>query len=193
MRAEQYRVMSDQQLLDRYYERSDSEALGHLLQRYTFLLLGVSMKYLKEPAAAEDVVQQVYLKVLGELTKYRVTYFSSWIYQIVKNQCLMQLREQKKWGTPLVADTLPMEGDAAVDLEYWMSKEERFNLLTEALEELSEEQKTCVSLFYLDKMSYRQISERTGYPIPGVKSHIQNGKRNLRIALSKKIKDLGHD
>lgn len=185
-----YRKMTDEELLDRFHERNDTECLGYLLQRYTLMLLGVSMKYLKDEEAARDNVQQVFLKAIAELSKYKVTYFKSWIYQIAKNQCLMQLRDQKKWGSPLAAEELPLEGNATIDLEPWTEKEQTFDRLSAALESLPNEQRRCVTLFYLEKMSYRQIAETTGHAIATVKSHIQNGKRNLRITLlSKKTED----
>jgi RNA polymerase sigma-70 factor (ECF subfamily) len=49
------------------------------------------------------------------------------------------------------------------------------------------EQRTCITLFYLQKMSYQEIVDKTGYTLLQVKSYIQNGKRNLRISLQKKM------
>jgi RNA polymerase sigma-70 factor (ECF subfamily) len=51
------------------------------------------------------------------------------------------------------------------------------------LEALNEEQKQCITMFYFENRSYRQISEETGLEEKKVKSHIQNGKRNLKICL----------
>ena len=181
--------MTDEALLNHYYDSRDSQWLGHLLQRYTLMLLGVSMKYLKDEEAARDSVQQVFLKVIPELDKYRVTYFKSWIYQIAKNHCLMQLREQKKWGITLPAEELPIAGDAASDRNEWNIREQQFENLSVALQSLVEEQRRCVTLFYLEKKSYREIASITGYVIPMVKSYIQNGKRNLRIALKQTQKE----
>ena len=62
--------------------------------RYTLLLLGVCMKYLRNEEEARDRVQQVFLKVITELHKYRVDFFKSWIYMITKNHCLMKLRDR---------------------------------------------------------------------------------------------------
>lgn len=183
------RSMTDEALLNHYYDSRDSQWLGHLLQRYTLMLLGVSMKYLKDEEAARDSVQQVFLKVIPELDKYRVTYFKSWIYQIAKNHCLMQLREQKKWGISLPAEELPIAGDAASDRNEWNIREQQFENLSVALQSLAEEQRRCVTLFYLEKKSYREIASITGYGIPMVKSYIQNGKRNLRIALRQTQKE----
>jgi len=53
---EQYRKLTDEELLDRFYAQHDAESLGHLLQRYTLMLLGVSMKYLKDEEAARETM-----------------------------------------------------------------------------------------------------------------------------------------
>jgi len=55
-------------------------------------------------------------------------------------------------------------------------------------DELSPEQRQCVTLFYLEKKSYQQISEETGFTMMQVKSYIQNGKRNLKLMIEKKLK-----
>src|SRR6202522_4130435 len=89
--------MTDQELLERYYESRENDWLGILLQRYTLLLLGVCMKYLKNEEEAKDAVQQVFLKVIAELHKYKVDYFKSWLYMVAKNYCLMQLRSKGQY------------------------------------------------------------------------------------------------
>jgi RNA polymerase sigma factor (sigma-70 family) len=67
--------------------------------------------------------------------------------------------------------------------------EEQSSHLKAALNELSHEQKNCIQMFYLEKLSYHDIETRTGFSFSQVKSHIQNGKRNLRIILEKKIRE----
>ena len=52
------------------------------------------------------------------------------------------------------------------------------------LHQLKDEQRTCLELFFLKEKSYKDVAEMTGYSIKEVKSHIQNGKRNLRIRMS---------
>jgi RNA polymerase sigma-70 factor (ECF subfamily) len=61
--------------------------------------------------------------------------------------------------------------------------------MSESLKELNNEQQQCVTLFYLDKKSYQEISEQTGFTMMQVKSHIQNGKRNLKILIESKLKN----
>ena len=96
MKSQKYKDTSDSELLQNFYTDYDNEWLGILLPRYTLLLLGVCMKYLKNEDEAKDCVQQIFLKVINELHKYKVEYFKSWIYMIAKNHCLMKLRDKGK-------------------------------------------------------------------------------------------------
>jgi RNA polymerase sigma-70 factor (ECF subfamily) len=70
-----------------------------------------------------------------------------------------------------------------------ISKEEEESSLRQAIDQLNEEQSICIRLFYLKKLSYQEIQEKTGLSFQQVKSHIQNGKRNLRIILEKKYRN----
>ena len=183
---ETYSHLTDQELLDRFYADHNNEWLGILLERYVLLLFGVCMKYLKEEEAAKDSVQQIFLKAITELRKYKVIYFRSWIYTISRNYCLMQLRDKQIKIPESVAEKLasPDEGPA---INNHIEKEQLLQLMDDSLQELNEEQKQCIILFYLEKKSYQEIADAKGFSMMQVKSHIQNGKRNLKILLDKKL------
>jgi RNA polymerase sigma factor (sigma-70 family) len=175
-------TLTDEALLERYYTSKDNRWLGQLLQRYTLLLYGVALKYLKEEDEARDIVQQVFIKVLEELDKYRVTHFKAWLYTIVRNQCLMKLRQSAQ-QTVSFPENFEGESTEENDHTTWQENEQTAEKLQEALAALNTEQRNCITLFYLEKLSYQQITERTGYSYQEVKSHLQNGKRNLKIWL----------
>jgi RNA polymerase sigma-70 factor (ECF subfamily) len=181
-----HKHITDQELLERFYADHDNQWLGILLERYTLLLLGVCMKYLKDEEQARDSVQQIFLKAITELHKYRVDYFKSWIYMVAKNHCLMQLRDKPGKNTVEVKDNIPAEAIEA-DKENLILNEKTYEYMNEALKELNADQQLCVTLFYMEKKSYQQIAEQTGYNMMQVKSHIQNGKRNMRILIEKKL------
>ena len=186
MKTNRYDHITDAELLDLYYTDKNQEWIGILLERYTLLLLGVCMKYLKNETEAKDCVQQIFLKVLTEVSKYRIDYFKSWLYMVAKNHCLMKLRDKgAKSVKELNEEQLAVTESAKDEL---LANEHTYDLLEEAIEELNEEQRQCVILFYLKKNSYQQITEKTGYSLLQVKSYIQNGKRNLKIILEKKLK-----
>lgn len=180
--------ITDAELLEHYYEDGNNEWLGILMQRYTLLLFGVCMKYLKNEEESKDAVQQIFLKSIAELQKYQITYFKSWLYTVARNYCLMQLRNKGKTSLPITEKTLvtqPVESHNNLDHH---QKDATFEALNEALELLNEEQRKCIVLFYLQKKSYQEIATLTGYTAMQVKSNIQNGKRNIRISMEKKLK-----
>ena len=181
-----HKHITDQELLERFYADRDNQWLGILLERYTLLLLGVCMKYLKNEEQARDSVQQIFLKAITELQKYRVDYFKSWIYMVAKNHCLMQLRDKPGKNTVEVKDNIPAEA-IETDKESLILNEKTYEYMGEALKELNADQQLCVTLFYMEKKSYQQIAEQTGFNMMQVKSHIQNGKRNMRILIEKKL------
>ncbi len=187
VKQEPFSNISDQQLLERFYSSHDNHLLGILLQRYTLLLLGVCMKYLKNEEEARDCVQQVFLKAITELHKYRVEYFKSWLYMVAKNHCLMKLRDRHGRVATDLKEQMAVTPGEDESLRLHLEKDRQLELMNECLHELNNEQKQCVTLFYLEKKSYQEIADITGYSLMQVKSYIQNGKRNLKILLEKKL------
>ena len=151
------------------------------------LLLGVCMKYLKDEDEAKDSVQQIFLKVIQELQKYKVDYFKSWLYMVAKNHCLMKLRDRNGKQITEISDRLPIAPGEETDKAAQAKTDYTIELMQDALKELNAEQQQCVTLFYLEKKSYQQVSEETGYNLLQVKSYIQNGKRNLKLLIEKKL------
>lgn len=191
MKSGKYNHITDQELLDRYYEQHQNEWLGILLQRYTLLLFGVCMKYLKNEEEAKDAVQQVFMKALTELQKYKVDYFKSWIYMVARNYCLMKLRG-KNAKIPVSLDHLEIAGPDEIQAQKGsLEKDKALDLMERSLQELNKEQKLCVTLFYMEKKSYQDIMNSTGFTMMQVKSHLQNGKRNLKLIFDKKMNGKG--
>jgi RNA polymerase sigma factor (sigma-70 family) len=183
-----YSHINDQQLLGYFKADRNNNWLGILLERYTLLLFGVCMKYLKNEEEAKDAVQQIFLKAITELNKYEVEYFKSWLYMVAKNHCLMKLRD-KPGRIVDIKEQMIISNDEDINLQTHIQKDKQLELVTNSLEELNPEQKQCVTLFYLQKKTYQDIAAETGYSMMQVKSYIQNGKRNLKILLEKKMSE----
>lgn len=191
--SKRYSHITDQELLANFYADRNNDWLGVILERYTLLLLGVCMKYMKNEEEARDCVQQVLLKAITELHKYRVEYFKSWLYMVAKNHCLMKLRDRQGKTVSEIREQMAVTRPDEADLEAHVEKDRRLELMDSSLQELGKEQKLCVTLFYLEKKSYQEIVSITGFTLMQVKSHIQNGKRNLKIALEKKLRPGAHE
>lgn len=177
--------LADEILVARYLLTDDKEIIGILYERYTHLLFSVCYKYLGNDADAEDTVMLVFEKLFDVLKKSEIHNFKSWIYTITRNECLMLLRH-KKSGARVKEENLKkleMEIMESVGSEHSFNdtgSEHRIRYLETAFAILSSEQKQCIELFFINEKSYREVEQITGYSYNEVKSHIQNGKRNLK-------------
>lgn len=96
----------------------------------------------------------------------------------------MKLRDKGRFTAEINERTLstPAEPD---DPNRYIEKDNTLNNLAVAMLQLNKEQQQCVTLFYLEKKSYLEISQQSNFSIMEVKSHIQNGKRNLKIVMER--------
>lgn len=177
--SSQHTSLTDEQLLLAYRTSRENHWLGYLLQRYTVLLLGVAVKYLKDKDEAQDAVQQIFLKAITHLPEGEIQNFKGWLYILMRNHCLQLLRDKSYKAPEEVLQHVAAEEVQETSYDYTPEQ------MNAALEQLNGEQRTCVICFYLKKMSYQQIMEQTGFSFAQVKSYIQNGKRNLKTILSR--------
>lgn len=181
------RDLSDRELVYRYQKSRNKRYIGELYERYGHLVYGVSLKYLKNVQEAQDNVMLVFEKLMSELEKSDIKNFKAWIHTVTKNQCLMHLRKNKNVRSK-EQSIEPIEYSLAsetTDVEQVIAKEHSLTQMEQALNQLKKEQKTCVELFFLKEKCYQDIAEITGFSLKQVKSYIQNGKRNLKIILTK--------
>lgn len=95
-----------------------------------------------------------------------------------------QSKLKKEIDLQVHADSF-METESSSHPNTVIEKEIQYTKLEKAIEELNEDQRKCIKLFYLKERSYNEIADETGYTLNEVKSFIQNGKRNLKIKLEK--------
>lgn len=162
--------LSDEELLTHYTKSGDTEYFGELYNRYIPLLYGLCLKYLQDEDRAQEAVMQLFEDLLPKTGNYEIKVFKPWLYRVAKNHCLQLLRKENK--------EIPLDYTINV-----MESDEFLHLLSE--EESPEEQRTSITRFFLEEMSYADIVEQTGFTLNNVKSYIQNGKRNLKNCIKK--------
>ena len=187
---DKYSNYTDNELINVFLQTGDSTYVGILYQRYGHLVLGLSIKYLKNRDEAQDAVIQIFANLLNDLKKHKIEYFKSWLYVYSKNFCLMELRKRQS----NLKKELELQENVHLfmdmpDAEHLKEKEKQITLMEMAIELLNTEQKICIELFYLKNKSYVEIMEITGYSNNDVKSYIQNGKRNLKIKMEALINE----
>lgn len=184
----EYNQLDDNELINRYATEGDSLFLGILFKRYSHLVLGLCIKYLKNEDEAQDIVMQIFEKLTYDLKKHKIEFFKSWLYTYSKNMCLMELRKKQsrlKKDIELQENAeLFMDSGPELHLNSKQEQESTIAYLETALNGLSKEQKQCILLFYYKNKSYNEIVTLTGYTTNEVKSFIQNGKRNLKNKIS---------
>src|SRR6185436_9671499 len=178
LRSKKVINMEDAALVDAFKKSGDGEYLGVLFDRYSHLVFAVSMKYLHNEEESKDVVMHIFEKLAADLKKYQVDNFSHWLYVITRNHCLRLLRNK---SYPVhITDDIPAAVENT-DEEAALISDRMLSNLDEAVSTLNEVQQKCIKLFYFEEKSYKEIESLTGFTYKEVKTHIQNGKRNLRI------------
>lgn len=174
---------SDDELLARYRADGCTEHLAELYTRYTELVYGVALRYLHNRADAEDAVMQLFEELIPKVRQHEIRCFRTWLHTVVRNHCLMQLRQAGK----MPPAELPRELGAEDNLVELLCDGDRGQRLSEAIarcmERLPEPQRRSIRLFFFDRLSYADIAAATSWHLKSVKSYIQNGKRNLRLCL----------
>ncbi len=180
---------SDSDLIIIFRSGRDLQVLGELYSRYMHLVYGVCLKYLKDREEAMDSVMQIFEKLIVEIPKQKIENFRPWLHVVTKNFCLMKLRAEKtesdKYNLWISDPGIFME--SGYDL-HPVDKEEpdMEKALAECIERLKSDQKECIRQFYYESRCYNEIAINLGIDENKVKSHLQNGKRNLRICLEEK-------
>ena len=174
---------SDEQIISEFRTSQDNALIGILFDRYNHLVFAVSMKYLKDEDDSKDAVIRIFEKLPKDLLTYTIQNFGSWLHTVTKNDCLRFLSKKKNHFSLLDNIASNFEEDEETFINQYLP------FLDPALTQLNDEQRICIELFYIQNLSYQEVTEKTGFTMNQVKSHIQNGKRNLRIILLKKANE----
>lgn len=170
-----------------YLDTGDTELLGELYGRYLHLVYGICLKYFGDRQKAKDGVMDVFEKLAEELPRHKIRNFKSWLYVLSKNHCLMELRKAPTGKTVYLAADAELErfmenghGLHPIDND---DQDKLMLALQECIKKLKIEQQDCIHLFYYKNKCYKEIAVILKIEEKKVKSHIQNGKRNLKICL----------
>lgn len=178
--------VSDEELLESLKTSGDQRYFHTLYERYMPLIYGLCLKYLKDGQLAQDAVIDIYENLAPKITNYQIDIFKNWIYSVSKNHCFALLREKKK-EIVVDFDSNIMESDSVIALLDEQEYEDKTKAINECIELLPDPQRTTIIAFFYESKSYAEIVESTGFSLKGVKSYLQNGRRNLKICLEKKI------
>jgi RNA polymerase sigma factor (sigma-70 family) len=184
------RVKDDKYYIDRIVS-GDVNAFSHLVDRYKGMVYTLSLKLLKNAEDAEELAQDVFIKVFNSLKDFKFdSKFSTWLYRITYNAAISKLRKKQIETRDIENVSLP---ESQVLNSYnalnELTKQEQIKYIKLVLERLNEEDSVILTLFYLQENSIQEICEITGYSESNVKVKLHRARKTFYDELQFILKD----
>lgn len=168
------------------FQKGDEPAFEELVRRHTRGVLNLVYRYLGDASRAEDVAQDVFVKVYRARMKYEPkAKFSTWLYRIAVNHCLNEIRSRRSQsaGATPIDDLLREPSGEHPDSR--LTRAELQRAVKAAIDALPENQRMAVILARYEEMSYEEIAETMGMSLEAVKSVLFRAKENLKQSLAR--------
>jgi RNA polymerase sigma-70 factor, ECF subfamily len=176
-----FQNLSDAELVMHIAAGSEA-ALCEVYDRFSRLIYSIARRILRDTGEAEDVVQDVFVKLWAHALDYKVTHgsVSTWLMTITHRTAIDQLRRRTVRATVDVEDhELLAHPDPKPNTDLLL---DRIGL-NGALASLKPEERELVELAFLEGLSHAQLVERTGMPLGTIKTRLRNGLVKLREVL----------
>ena len=180
----------------------DESAMAHLYDKYSSIVYSVALRVLADTGAAEDVLQDAFLKAYEHLDTFQGnSKFYTWIVRIAVNQALMKLRRRKTDKSVSLDETIDTGEDTVVreiaawgeDPEQHFSREELGGILDTAIQGLEPLYRSVFVLRDIEELSTEETAEALGLSVPAVKSRLLRARLQLREELTRFFKRKGDD
>jgi RNA polymerase sigma factor (sigma-70 family) len=177
-------VMTDEQIVDRV-QSGETRLFDQLVRRYQDPVYGMAARFVGAGADAEDVAQEVFLKVFRGLAGFKgEAKFSTWLYRVTFNLCADWLRRNRKPGRRAAGiDEAGEVRDGRVDLEGSLLESEEKERVNRALASLDERYRSVIVLLYYQKLPYEEIATILGVPVKTVETRLYRARKILRKAI----------
>ena len=182
-----YQKLDDETLL-RLITQAQERALGELYDRYSRLVYSMALNALGDPAVAEEITQDVYLRIWNKAATYRAEQgkVSTWIASIARYRSIDVLRRLSVRPEGNRANWVEGEDFQTadpIDIEAEVELAQRKQLVRQAIAGLPEEQRIALSLAFFQGYSHSEIADILNQPLGTVKTRIRLGMQKLRQTL----------
>jgi RNA polymerase sigma-70 factor, ECF subfamily len=164
----------------------DRDAFAKLVQKYQSRVLTLATRILDNRSEAEDVAQDIFVKVFQSLHEFRgASRFSTWLYRITVNHCLNYLRRRTRQQQTLVAAEPEdwMQESPTSNPHRTLEQKERWALVQAKLQVLSPEYRTILLLRDFEGLSYEEIADVLQLESGTVKSRLHRARTELKALL----------
>jgi RNA polymerase sigma-70 factor (ECF subfamily) len=177
---------TDEEIIRLVAAGREREAFELLVPAYRRRVFGLAYGILRDRAAAEDLAQEVFVKLWQALPRYDGrAKLSTWIYAITRNAAVSALRSRRRGLSMSEAGVLAeVESATAVP-----DSEPDAAALRRHVDALPENQRQAVTLYYLDERPVEEVAEMLGLPVNTVKTHLHRARASLAAALGAAAKE----
>jgi len=162
--------------------KGDQDAFSEIVCRYKNLVYSVILRMVNDHEEANDLAQEVFIKVYKNLDKYSPEYkFSTWIMRITTNLVIDYRRKRKQETVPI--DEMDYEISSADTPENSYIQKEQENIVSTAIRSLPDMYRMPIILYHQQDLSYQEIGEIIGEPLSKVKNRIFRGRKMLKEKL----------
>jgi RNA polymerase sigma factor (sigma-70 family) len=165
-------------------------ALGELYDRYGRIAYGLSLRVVRDPALAEDAVQEAFLAIWRTAERFVAerSRASTWIMTLVHRRAVdLVRREQPRRAEPL--ETAPQPSGETTEDEVWLRLQRQH--VQEALRRLPDTQREAIELAYYGGFTQAELADRLGEPLGTIKSRMFAGLSRLRDVLAETGREEG--
>lgn len=166
----------------------DTSAFEEIVSRYKKLVYSVVYKMIPDREEVNDVSQEVFIRIYRSLDKYNPEYkMSTWIVKITTNLCLDTLRK-KKQDTVSLDDAIGVS--SSIDTpEEALIKDQRTQLIKNAIDELPQKYKILITLFHSNGLSYEEMTKVLNEPMSIIKNRLYRARLMLKGKLDSARKE----
>ncbi len=165
--------------------KGNQDALMGLYQQYGNLVFSLALRVLREPALAEEITQDVFLKLWRQPDRWNpaLGQFSSWLLTITRNAAIDRLRRENRqpnvaWDAQTEIDDYTLRTASASDQVAWFDGQ----LLRKLLRNLPREQAELIELAFFEGYTHSELADLLGLPLGTVKTRLRMGMQKLRLA-----------
>lgn len=174
--------MNDAELIKQILNGS-SNAFELLVNRYQKLVVHITLRIIQRQEDAEDVCQEVFLKIYQNLKKYRhECKLSTWIATVAYNTSLNHLRRYKNGDQVKSDDPVSFERTTAIRTDEY-EKADLYQYIRKQIDQLPLQYRTVLTLYHLEEFSYQEIEQITGMPEGTIKNYLFRAKALLKEKL----------
>lgn len=167
-----------------------TDAFVHIVRRYERMVFTIVNKIVFNNTDAEDITQEIFIKVYQALDKFREdSEFSTWLYRIAYNTTITEIRKRKYQYAAIDGNFANIPDENIREEIEEISTEKKLEYLDTVLKKMPPEEALMINMFYLDNKSTQDISDITGYSVANVKVKLHRIRKFMNFEINKLIQE----